>query len=84
MIFNLLCGIRKRRAYLTGSQPLIFLGLACLPLSAPAHHSVNGIFDAGNVIELEGKVVEVAWQNPHVRFTVTVGQEGGQDKLWNV
>jgi len=65
-------------------QFLIFLGFFCFPLSAPAHHSVNGIFDAGNVIELEGQVVEVAWQNPHVRFTVTVSQEGGRDELWNV
>jgi hypothetical protein len=38
------------------------------PSRAYAHHS-GSEYDRGNIIEVEGTLLEVAWQNPHVHFT---------------
>jgi Family of unknown function (DUF6152) len=46
------------------------LALLLLPLSAMAHHSVAGTFDSDSIIELQGEVTRIAWQNPHVHFTI--------------
>ena len=48
--------------------------------TASAHHSVA--FYSNEIHEIEGEIMEVAWQNPHVTLTVrsTVGRDAG--KLW--
>jgi hypothetical protein len=50
--------------------------------TASAHHSVA--FYSNEIHEIEGELMEVVWQNPHVRFTVrsTAGSDAG--KLWLV
>ena len=53
-------------------RALIALGAAVLTLpKAFAHHGWSG-FDQGRSIYLEGKVVKVAWRNPHAELEVEV------------
>jgi hypothetical protein len=56
---------------------LIFvtLGLFVLPPLVAAHHSTVGAFDREITDEIEGEITRVLWRNPHVRFTVNVGQD---------
>jgi hypothetical protein len=51
-------------------------------LPASAHHSVLG-FDGGHETTITGRVVELKWQFPHVRFAVLVAREAG-DETWRV
>jgi len=53
-----------------------------LAVAAPAtaHHSVSAWFDTTvEMAEVEGVVTELRWQNPHVVFTLQVG-----DALWSI
>ena len=60
--------------------------LAALFLSrtALAHHSVSSWFDTRELAELEGRVTELKWQNPHVRFTLAVPEPGGATVEWDI
>lgn len=54
--------------------------VACAAALARAHHSVSAWFDtAAEMAEVEGVVTEFRWQNPHVIFTLRVG-----DALWTI
>jgi len=58
--------------------------LMTVPFPAAAHHSTvsnPALYEAENLIELRGEIVEVHWRNPHVRFmaTVTEGAEAGTE-----
>jgi hypothetical protein len=48
----------------------VFAGALCLPLASLAHHSVSAWFNPNEVIELEGELAELRWQNPHIVFTL--------------
>ena len=50
-------------------QRRTFVGMGALALLAPAfgHHGWSG-FDQDRPVWLEGKVVKVAWRNPHVEL----------------
>ena len=53
-------------------------GLAILlltPLITNAHHSFGPNFDLGKTVEIEGEVVEISWQNPHIRLVITADGE---------
>jgi hypothetical protein len=43
--------------------------------AAIAHHSFAE-YEQTRTIELQGKLVNVAWQNPHVHFTTSSGRSG--------
>jgi hypothetical protein len=51
--------------------------------SAGAHHAPTE-FDFANVIEIEGTIVEVKWQNPHVAFKVRAHGAQGQPVIWEI
>jgi hypothetical protein len=55
--------------------------LAAVPASA--HHSFAK-FDRQRSIELEGELVEVRWQNPHVTFELRGNGPGGQAQTWRL
>jgi len=55
-----------------------------LPCGASAHHSRNANFDGEVMIELEGEITRVSWRNPHVRFTIRVPGDDGDDALWEI
>jgi len=47
-----------------------------------AHHSVTGAFDAEDHFEIEGRIVEVEWVNPHVYIHMEVTGADGQPQRW--
>ena len=60
------------------------LALAIPSLSAVAHHSPNVHFDRNEVVEIEGLLTEVDWQNPHIRLMVVARGADGRDVEWQV
>ncbi len=56
-------------------RPVIAASLAPLAVfllapSAKAHHSFAATFDVAQTIEIEGRITDVRWQNPHVLMTL--------------
>ena len=45
--------------------------LALTSAAAFAHHSTSYNYDQSITTEVEGEITEVAWQNPHILFTLT-------------
>ena len=47
------------------------VGTICAPASGIfAHHSSAPYYDHDRIIEIEGRITEVFWQNPHIKFTL--------------
>ena len=63
---------------------MLLVGSLCIPSAAQAHHSVAASFDTSNIVELEGEVTDIRWQNPHVRFTVEVTDANGDTQSWSI
>lgn len=57
------------------------LGVFFQPLPAQAHHSAAAAFTT-NIIEVEGRVVEFNFSNPHVNITFDVTDENGKTVRW--
>jgi hypothetical protein len=59
--------------------------VAALPLqSAMAHHS-GAEYEYPQLIEIEGTLVDFAWQNPHVHFSVRPGTgASGEQVTWDI
>ena len=57
---------------------LLVLCFSSLPVVVSAHHSQA--FFSEEFTQLEGELVDVAWRNPHVRFTLRTGT-GGDEEL---
>lgn len=61
----------------------LFVLMAVLWLPAvQAHHSF-GLY-ADEAIEIEGRIVEVSWRNPHVRFSMEVAGENVPPQIWTL
>ncbi len=45
--------------------------LAIVSAPAIAHHSVAANYDPSTTVMVEGEITEIAWQNPHIAFTLT-------------
>jgi len=58
---------------------LIFLN----PVLAWAHHS-TAIYDVENPIELQGKVIEWQFTNPHTFIILAVEDENGEEVVWSL
>ena len=43
---------------------------ASLPAAASAHHSFAAVFEMDTVTEIEGRVTDVQWVNPHIKIHV--------------
>ena len=52
-----------------------------LPMGVGAHHS-RANFELDRVIELQGTVMEYAWNNPHTYVTMNVPNEAGEIEEW--
>ena len=50
---------------------------------AYAHHSYAE-FDDKQTIEFEGKLIDVAWLNPHVRIVVEAAAPGATPVMWDI
>jgi hypothetical protein len=56
---------------------------AVLPPAALAHHS-TAEYDAGTIVEAQGVVAKVLWQNPHVRLEIDTRAVDGNAELWHL
>ena len=71
-------GVRHR---FRQSMAWVACGLLILSGSlANAHHAAAPFYDRSRVVEVEGEITEVLWQNPHIRFTLR--DDGGRD--WDI
>ena len=61
---------------------LVVTGLAVLPASA--HHSFAAVYDADQSVEIEGKVVQFLFRNPHSVLHVLVPDGSGGSTRWAV
>jgi hypothetical protein len=61
--------------------------LASLVTFAPdarGHHNANAFYDFSRVAEVEGRVENVRWNNPHVIVEIMGRSEGGVEELWKI
>jgi len=56
--------------------------VVCDPTHVRAHHS--GSEYAQTTVEIEGTLLEVAWQNPHVHFFVRAKDADGRAVTWDI
>ena len=69
---------------MTKALPLaVLIGVALVPNSSNAHHSYSE-YDDTKSVEVEGKLVEVAWQNPHARILVESVDASGAPVTWDI
>jgi hypothetical protein len=59
-------------------------GYLALASESSGHHSFAAFYDLKIVTELDGELTRLLWNNPHVRFTVRVKDEKGQERLWEI
>jgi len=59
------------------------VGVALFQNSSNAHHSYSE-YDDTKSVEVEGKLVEVAWQNPHARILVESVDAAGARVTWDI
>jgi hypothetical protein len=57
--------MKNSMRHLVNAAWLALGALACAPC-ARAHHSFAATFDVTQTIEIEGRITDVRWQNPHV------------------
>ncbi|HSG63590.1 MAG TPA: DUF6152 family protein [Gammaproteobacteria bacterium] len=78
-----LAGVAGRGSPLTARIAASALALA-VPCIAHAHHSVGVFYDAASSSELTGTITEIAWVNPHIRFTLESVDVGGAPVVWAI
>jgi hypothetical protein len=54
-----------------------------ITLAVDAHHSYSE-YDDTKSVEVEGKLVDVAWQNPHARILVQATDSAGKPVTWDI
>ena len=72
---------------LTATLKKLLPGMALALLTAApnslAHHSFTAEFDANQKATLSGKVTQVWFRNPHVRYLFAVENEAGEEEIWD-
>jgi hypothetical protein len=64
---------------------LIGLGLAVfLSVQAGAHHSFVAVYKADEMVEIEGKIVQFLFRNPHSILHVLAPDESGEMTRWAI
>jgi Family of unknown function (DUF6152) len=68
----------------TRTLSLVLMMVWCVLVTTPlgAHHS--GSEYGGSIIEVQGQLLEVAWQNPHVHFIVRAPDPNGKMQTWDI
>lgn len=62
---------------------IVFATETMFSISAMSHHS-RSAFDDQETIELQGRVVELLWANPHVYIDLAVEDESGDTRIWSI
>ena len=62
----------------------LIAGLCLFPLTSFSHHSVFGRFDQDASMEIEGRVTEVLWRNPHVYVIVEARDQNDERVIWEL
>ena len=62
----------------------VFIIGVVLSIPIYAHHSIGGIYDENNYLEISGVISAVHWRNPHIRFSVDVVKASGETDIWSV
>jgi hypothetical protein len=63
---------------------LIVLLAAAAALPAWSHHSVSGVFDSAQRVELTGVISKIDWINPHTYFHLNVSNQDGSTSVWQL
>lgn len=66
----------------TLSLLIVIASCVLLPAGSHAHHS-RSEYDR-TTVEIEGKLVDVAWRNPHVHFVVRTTEPNGKVLTWDI
>lgn len=65
------------------SAIVALIGAASAPAAVSAHHS-TAEYDSSTVVEAQGVVAKVLWQNPHVRLEIDTSSVDGNAELWHL
>jgi len=64
---------------------LLGLSLGALSaLPAAAHHSFSAVYQAGETVQIEGKLVQFQFRNPHSVLHVLVPDDSGGTTRWAI
>lgn len=66
---------------------LIPLATALVSTGLLAHHGAvtnSALYITDEILELEGELIEVLWQNPHTRGRLSVVNDAGEATVWEV
>ena len=70
---------------MTGTLRLgVLVLLVAAACTAQAHHSFLGRFDRQTLAEIEGRIVDKVWRNPHAYFTLRVDGADGRAEDWSL
>lgn len=58
--------------------------LGLVPALALAHHSSPAVYDLQRIVEVTGELVDVAWNNPHVKLMLRVTDAAGEPTIWTI
>jgi hypothetical protein len=62
-----------------------FIAVCCATgQNAPAHHASAGLYERDGRASVRGIVESLQWRNPHVRFTLLVTDDSGEQETWNI
>lgn len=64
-------------------HPLFIALLVVISSQTSAHHS-TAIYDSDNLIELQGRVVEWQFTNPHTFIILAVEDDNGEEVIWSL
>jgi len=63
---------------------MVLFGCMMPSFGAQAHHAVAGSYDQSQMIELDGRVTEILWRNPHVQLSIAVTTDAGSTEEWEL
>ena len=63
---------------------LLVVGMLMWGATATAHHSFTATYDENATVEIEGRIVQFMFRNPHAWVHVMAPDENGEMQRWGV